>query len=214
MVQPRNRTPKVVLEGTRLTHKTDLAHALQEHPGVTGARRYRYHFPLVSAEWGTLTDEPWGQSLVNYRPETAAAARAGYDAWVALFRAHRHYPWLVDRFHLSTQVHQAAAGTPVDLDDVDAALADLGFAVVHCVRRPETFPAAREARLLVSGNPSQYDDLDVFVAEQDAMAEAVRRSRLPSLTLDVSDGDVAALADRVAAWLEDERLLGTLEERG
>lgn len=208
MDQPRNRTPKVVLEGTRLTHKTDLAYALQEHPRVTGARRYRYHFPLVSAEWGTLSDEPWGQSLVSYSPEHAAAARAGYDAWVALFRAHRYYPWFVDRFHLSTQVHQAAAGTPVDLDDVDEALADLGFCVVHCVRRPDTFPAAREARLLVSGNPSQYDDLDVFVAEQEAMAAAVARSRLPALTLDVSDGDVAALADRVAGWLEGERLLG------
>jgi len=206
--QRRNRTPKVVLEGTRLTHKTDLAFALQEHPRVTGARRYRYHFPLVSAEWGTLTDEPWGQSLISYAPANSAVARAGYDAWVALFRAHRYYPWFVDRFHLSTQVHQAAAGTPVDLDDVDEALADLGFCLVHCVRRPETFPAAREARLLVSGNPSQYDDLNVFIAEQEAMVRAVARSSMPSLTLDVSDGDVATLADRVAGWLEKERLLG------
>lgn len=206
---PTNRRPKVILEGTRLTHKTDLVYALQEHPQVTGARRYRYHLPIVSAEWGTLSDEPWGRSLITYTPELREAALAGYDAWIRLFRAHRYYPWFVDRFHLSTTVHQAAQGTPVDLDHVDAELAELGFCVVHCVRRPETFPAAREERLKVSGNPSQYDDLDVFVREQEAMALAVHRSRLPSLTVDVSDGDVAAAADLVAGWLTREGLLGS-----
>jgi hypothetical protein len=117
--RPRDLTPKIVLEGTRLTHKTDLAFALHEHPEVTGARRYRYHFPLVSAEWATLSPEPWGASLISFTPDLREAAVVGYDAWVALFRAHRHYPWIVDRFHLSTQVHQAAAGTPIDLAHVD-----------------------------------------------------------------------------------------------
>jgi hypothetical protein len=203
--------PKVVLEGTRLTHKTDLVYALQEHPRITGARRYRYHLPIVSAEWGTLTDEPWGRSLITFTPELRGAALEGYDAWVRLFRAHRHYPWFVDRFHLSTTVHQAAQGTPVDLDHVDAALAELGFCVVHCVRRPETFPAARAERLTVSGNPSQYDDLEVFVREQEDLAAAVRASRLPRLTVDLSDDDVAAAADRVADWLHQERLLAADE---
>jgi hypothetical protein len=209
LAEPRpNRRPKVILEGTRLTHKTDLVHALQEHPRITGPRKYRYHMPIVSGEWGTLTDEPWGRSLINYTPELRDEAMAGYDAWLQLFTVHRYYSWFVDRFHISTLVHQAAQGTPVDLDHVDAALADLGFCLVHCVRRPETFPAAREERLRVSGNPSQYDDLGVFVAEQDAMAEAVRASRLPTLTLDLSDGDVVGAADVVADWLTQERLLG------
>jgi hypothetical protein len=209
--RPRDLTPKIVLEGTRLTHKTDLAFALQEHPEVTGARRYRYHFPLVSAEWATLSPEPWGASLISFTPDLREAAVVGYDAWVALFRAHRHYPWIVDRFHLSTQVHQAAAGTPIDLDHVDEALAELGFCLVHCVRRPDTFAAAREERLLVSGNPSQYDDLDVFVREQEAMSAAVAASRLPSLVVDVTDDDVARAADEVADWLRRERLLGSYE---
>jgi hypothetical protein len=42
-------TPKIILEGTRLTHKTDLAFALNEHPRIVGPRRYRYHSPLISA---------------------------------------------------------------------------------------------------------------------------------------------------------------------
>ena len=35
--------PKIILEGTRLTLKTEIAFALNEHPQVVGARKYRYH---------------------------------------------------------------------------------------------------------------------------------------------------------------------------
>ena len=42
--------PKIILEGTRLTHKTDIALALNDHPRIVGPRKYRYHSPLISAE--------------------------------------------------------------------------------------------------------------------------------------------------------------------
>ena len=207
MNQLRNHRPQVVLEGTRLTHKMDLAYALQKHPRVGGPS---IPLPLPTrvggvghADGRALGAEP-GLVRAGERRRRAPATTPGWPC----SGPHRFHPWFVDRFYLSTQVHQAGRGTPVDLGDVDAALADLGFCVVHCVRRPDTFPAAREARLLVSGNPSQYDNLDVSVAEQEAMAQAVARSRLPSLTLDVSDGDLAGFADRVADWLRGERLLG------
>ena len=54
--------PKVILEGTRLTVKTEIAFALNEHPRVVGPRRYRYHSPLISAEWCGFTNVPWGLS--------------------------------------------------------------------------------------------------------------------------------------------------------
>jgi hypothetical protein len=54
----------------------------------------------------------------------------------------------------------------------------------------------------VSGNPSQYDDLSVFVREQALLERLAGESRLQVLRLDVSDGDVAAAADAVADWLE------------
>ena len=71
-----------------------------------------------------------------------------------------------------------------------------------CTRRDETFAAAREARLPVSGKPDQYDDLGVFVREQALLRELVLGTRLPVLELDVSDDDVVGAADRVADWLE------------
>ena len=57
----RKLCPKVILEGTRLTFKTDIAFALNEHPRIVGPRKYRYHSPIISAEWCAFTNFPWGR---------------------------------------------------------------------------------------------------------------------------------------------------------
>lgn len=195
---------KVILEGTRLTHKTDLAFALNEHPRFVGPRRYRYHSPVVSGEWCGFTNHPWGRGLVNYDPDREHdLAMATYRTWATLFGQLRYYTWIVDRFHISTQCWQKQHhGRDVDFAWLEDLLAPVGFRVVHCVRRPETFAAAREQRLLVSGNPGQYDDLDLFLREQDLLRELVSRSQLMALEVDVSDGDLAAASDTVCTWLE------------
>ena len=64
------------------------------------------------------------------------------------------------------------------------------------------FPRAREARLQISGNPSQYDDLEPFLREQDLLRRLAAESLLPVLELDISDDDLPRAADRVADWLE------------
>jgi hypothetical protein len=109
----------------------------------------------------------------------------------------------VDRFHVSTRCWQRLhAGRDYDFGWLEDELRPLGFRIVHCVRRPESFADARRERLRISGKPEQYDDLEVFVREQEALRGLVAESTLPALELDVSDGDVPAAADRVAAWLE------------
>ncbi len=195
--------PKIILEGTRLTRKTDLAFALNEHPRVVGPRRYRYHSPLVSAEWCAFTDFPWGRGLVNFAPEEEALAMETYRTWARLFELQRYYSWIVDRFHLSTRVHQLQArGVDYDFGWLEERLLPLGFRLVLCTRRPETFAAARDERVRVSGKPAQYDDLGAFVREQELFRRLAAGSLLPRLELDVSDGDVAGAADRIADWLE------------
>jgi hypothetical protein len=42
----------------------------------------------------------------------------------------------------------------------------------------------------------------VFIREQREFETVLRSSRLPLLALDISSGDVAGAADRVADWLE------------
>ncbi len=194
--------PKVILEGTRLTQKTEIAFALNEHPRVVGPRRYRYHSPVVSGEWCGFTNHPWGRGLVNFAPEEEALAMDTYATWARLFRNLRYYSWIVDRFHLSTRAWQLQhAERHLDFGWLEAMLAPLGFRHVLCIRSPDSFAAAREERLKVSGKPSQYDDLDVFVREQELFRRLAAESRLPWLEVDVTDG-VAAAADRVADWLE------------
>ncbi len=195
--------PKIILEGTRLTGKTEIAFALNEHPRIVGPRRYRYHSPLVSAEWCAFTPYPWGRGLVNFAPEEEALAMETYRTWVRLFELQRHYSWIVDRFHLSTRAFQfQARGVDLDFRWLEERLLPLGFHLVLCTRRPETFEAARDARLRVSGKPSQYDDLSVFVREQDLFRRLAGESLLPRLDLDVSDGDPGRACDRIADWME------------
>jgi hypothetical protein len=195
--------PKLILEGTRLTHKTDIAFALNEHPRVVGPRRYRYHSPVISAEWCAFTNVPWGRGLINFEPQEEALAMETYATWARLFELQRYYSWIIDRFHISTIVHQRRAhGREFDFRWLEERLRPLGFRLILCTRSPESFAQARAERLKVSGNPGQYDDLTPFIAEQDEMRFEVGRSLLPSLELDVSDDDVAGAADRIAAWLE------------
>jgi len=193
--------PKVILEGTRLTLKTEIAFALNEHPRVVGPRRYRYHSPIVSGEWCGFTNHPWGRGLVNFEPHEAFQAMETYATWARLFELQRYYSWIVDRFHVSTRVHQRGLGRDYDFTALEARLVALNFRLVLCTRRPESFVAGREERLRVSGNPGQYDDLGRFVAEQEVFRALVAESRLPHVEIDVSDGDVAAATERIADWL-------------
>src|SRR5258708_37296129 len=85
------RCPKIILEGTRLTRKTDIAFALNEHPRIVGPRRYRYHSPLISAEWCAFTDFPWGRGPINHAPEEEARAHETYATWARLFGLQPYY---------------------------------------------------------------------------------------------------------------------------
>lgn len=195
--------PKIILEGTRLTFKTEIAFTLNEHPRIVGPRKYRYHSPLISGEWCGFTNRPWGRGLINFEPFEAPQAMETYRTWARMFELQRYYSWIVDRFHISTKAYQRRVHE-IDYDFrwLEARLDAVGFRLVFCTRSPESFGAAREERLKVSGNPKQYDDLKPFIEEQEAMRELVRESILPSLEVDVTDNDVGAAADRIADWLE------------
>jgi hypothetical protein len=195
--------PKIILEGTRLTHKTDLAFALNEHPRLVGPRRYPYHSPLISGEWCGFTNHPWGRGIINYAPDEEARAMETYATWVRLFELLPYYSWIVDRFHLSTRVEQLRLhGRAPDMTWLEERLRPLGFRLVLTTRADDSFAAARAERLKISGKPDQYDDLGVFIREQVALRTLASTSQLPVLEVDVSDDDVARAADRIADWLE------------
>lgn len=196
-------TPKVILEGTRLTFKTEITFELNEHPRVVGPRKYRYHAPLISAEWCSFTNFPWGRGPINFEPQEEAQAMETYATWVKMFELQKYYSWIVDRFHISTIVYQKQIyGKEYNFRWLEERLLPLNFRLVFCTRSPESFEAAREERLKVSGNPSQYDNLQPFIERQEIMREYIAKSMLPSLTLDISDNNVLDAVDRIADWLE------------
>jgi len=195
--------PHIILEGTRLTHKTDVAFALNEHPRFVGVRKYAYHSPIVSAEWCGFTNRPWGRGLINFAPDELDKAIETYQTWVRLFELQQYYSWIVDRFHISTQVFQARERRrEIDFRWLEERLAAMNFRLVLLTRKDDSFARARVDRLKVSMNPSQYDDLSVFVDEQRALRAAVSRSLLQTLIVDVSDEDVPAICDRIVDWFE------------
>ena len=195
--------PKIILEGTRLTFKTEIAFALNEHPRIVGPRKYRYHSPLISAEWCAFTNFPWGRGLINFESQEEALAMETYHTWARLFELQRYYSWIVDRFHLSTRMYQLQRyGRDYPFHWLEQRLEPLGFRLVFVTRSPESFEAARAERLKVSGNPSQYDDLQAFIDDQELMRRLVGESVLPTLTLDISDNDVSRATDCIADWME------------
>lgn len=195
--------PKIILEGTRLTHKTDIAFALNEHPRIVGPRKYRYHSPLISGEWCGFTNYPWGRGLINFEPQEESLALDTYHTWMRLFQQLRYYSWIVDRFHISTQVYQLMhRGKTYDFGWLEQVLKELGFRLVFCNRSPESFAQARAERVKVSGKPSQYDDLQLFVHEQEVMEGFINASNLTTLRVDISDDDVPKTVDTIADWLE------------
>lgn len=201
---PSKLCPKIILEGTRLTHKTDIAFALNEHPRIVGPRKYRYHSPLISAEWCAFTNFPWGRGLINFEPAEESLAMETYRTWVRLFELQRYYSWIVDRFHISTQAYQLQAWKHhYDFRWLEDRLGALNFRLVFCFRTPASFANARAERLKVSGKPSQYDNLDLFVQEQELMKTLVRDSRLSALWVDVSDSDVPRAAATIADWMQE-----------
>jgi len=73
---------------------------------------------------------------------------------------------------------------------------------VFFTRSPESFAEARAKRIEVSGNPAQYDNLQLFIDEQDLISRLVAESTLPTLELDISHSDVSMATDQIADWME------------
>lgn len=195
--------PKIILEGTRLTFKTEIAFALNENPRIVGSRKYRYHSPLISAEWCAFTNYPWGRGMINFEPHEETLAMETYQTWMRLFELQHFYSWIVDRFHISTQTFQFASRNKMyDFAWLEERLKRLNFRLVFCHRSAESFSSARIERLKVSGYPPQYDNLNLFIEEQELMKKLVSASRLQTLWVDVSDNNIQSAVDKIAEWME------------
>lgn len=204
MLVSKKLCPKVILEGTRLTFKTEIAFTLNEHPEFVGPRKYRYHSPLVSGEWCAFTNFPWGRGLINFEKQEEQRAMETYDTWARLFEQLYYYSWIVDRFHISTQAYQLTEhNREYNFQWLEERLVQCGFRLIFMTRSAESFVEAREERLKVSGNPRQYDDLEIFKREQDLMFQLASKSKLETLYVDISDNSIDNAVFKINKWLKE-----------
>ena len=195
--------PRLLLEGTRLTFKTEIVLALRDHPSFLGQESYPYHVPMASAEWTGFTAERWGRSLVNYESSEAARALEIYEHWLGLFELMPFCPWLVERFHLSTQAFQLQhRGVLLPFSQIDQRMRRAGFVMAFMHRREETFTAARAVRLKYSENPAQYEDLRPFADRQKVLVTLAQNSEIPCKMVDISDNDVPRAVASILDWLQ------------
>jgi hypothetical protein len=196
--------PKIILEGTRLTFKTEIAFELNQHPEVVGKRKYRYHSPIISAEWCAFTNYPWGRGIINFEPHEENKAMETYATWIKLFELLRYYSWIIDRFHISTKMAQLKLyGKHYDFSWLEERLTAIGFRLVFLTRSPDSFETAKKERLKISGNPSQYNDISAFIKEQELLNELISKSILPKITIDISDNNIEKATNSNAASLKD-----------
>ena len=121
-----------------------------------------------------------------------------------MFELQRYYSWIIDRFHISTKAYQQKyRNKEYNFRWLEERLNALGFHLVFCTRTPESFLSAREERLRVSGNPKQYDDINIFIEEQELMRKLISQSILPVLEVDVSDNNVGNAANKIAGWMKE-----------
>src|SRR5688572_32103810 len=101
-----------------------------------------------------------GRGPINFEPQEESLALETYATWARMFELQKYYSWIVDRFHISTQAFQKQTNCKdYDFRWMEERLLPLNFRLVFRTRSAESFAAAREERLKVSGNPAQYNDL-------------------------------------------------------
>jgi hypothetical protein len=84
---------------------------------------------------------------------------------------------------------------------LEPCLSALGFRLIFCWRNPNSFAEARARRLRISSNPSQYDDLAIFVPEREIFQQLVEDSAIPKLLVDVTERSLEERIDYIADWL-------------
>ena len=144
-----------------------------------------------------------GPRAHQFQTARGSAGARIYATWLRLFELQRYYSWIIDRFHISTRACQLQTrGKDYDFRWLEERLAALNFRLIFCARTEDSFSEARAARLPVSGKPSQYDDLSLFIREQELMRRLVSESLLQKHEVDVSDGNIPRICNAIADWLE------------
>jgi len=63
-------------------------------------------------------------------------------------------------------------------------------------------PKTDKRRLQISSNPSQYENLEIFIREQDLFQDLIVNTTIPTLVVDVTNRSLEEQVEQIADWLE------------
>jgi hypothetical protein len=191
--------PRIIVEGTDLAGTKEISLALSKHPRIVGRSWERCFTTVISAKWCSFTKFPWGDKLIDFKPEEETQAMQNYRTWVSLIELQRHTGWIIDRFHLSTCQYQLQHyRAEHDFDWLEERMKKLCFHQILVTQEPE---ALREA--ISNSNNSQYAKFDNIIQEQNLLRQFAAASTLPTMELKISENDTHKTADKIADWIEE-----------
>lgn len=189
----------IIIEGPRITRKTELASLIASNFNAT----------LISAEWH-IFHEPYqpyiGPTLINIIPSYAGIINGTYYYLARIMQVFRYQHFVLDRFHISAQFFQKKfRNYEIDFSWLEDMLIPLDARIVLCTRNPETYEDALQRRLSQSTHPELYpSNAEEFRKDQEIYRELVRKSRLKSLEVDVTHGNLEQIIQKISRWIENE----------
>ncbi len=190
--------PRIIIEGTDFAGTKEIALALSKHPKIVGRSWERCFTSVISAKWCSFTEFPWGDKLIDFKPEEKAQAMQNYRIWVSLIELQRHTGWIIDRFHLSTcqyQLHHYHVEH--DFDWLEERMKKLCFHQILVTQEPE----ALRKSISNSSKISQHAKFDAIIQEQNLLRQLASASNLPTIELEVSENDTHKTTDMIANWI-------------
>jgi len=93
-------------------------------------------------------------------------AMEAYRIWLSLFELYRYYSWIIDRFHILTQIGRQLTGGRYKFGWLESRLAASGFRLIICCRTRILLRSSQTA----SRSPVNHrstNDLTIFIRDTD-----------------------------------------------
>ena len=138
--------------------------------------------------------------MIDFDTDEEELALKNYGIWTRLIELQRHFNWIIDRFHISTQQYQIQHNNnECDFNWLEERFLKLGFHLVYVYQSAE----AMESKMVNLGLPDIKDEIEKLILEQDLLQEITSKSVLPTLELNISEKDIQETVDNIVDWFEE-----------
>ena len=191
---------KLIIEGIDYTNTKGIALGLRQGHRLADEIGYQRFTTIISTKWGNFKDFPWGKNLISFGKNDKDQAMRNFGVWAYLIEVQGNYNWIIDCFHISTQMYQQLYNNiACDFRWLEERLLHLGFHMVHVTQNPDILE-----RTLAELNIGNIDEeLEKTIREQDSMRQIMSKSILPKIELNISEMGDLEIIDNIIEWYEE-----------